>query len=104
VKPRRRAALLVVGASTVEEALDKAALKAEKHTAKQLDVSTPMSTPQSRRPHAKSADPRRASTKWRKRSPRRRLGPTRGDHGPDFPRAIGSSPRTTTNLAAPRLG
>jgi hypothetical protein len=34
------AALLVVGASNLEEALDKAALKAEKHIAKQLDVST----------------------------------------------------------------
>jgi hypothetical protein len=34
------AALLVVGASTVEEALDKAALKSERHIAKQLDVST----------------------------------------------------------------
>jgi uncharacterized membrane protein len=34
------AALLVVGASTLEQALDKAALKAEKHVAKQLDVST----------------------------------------------------------------
>jgi uncharacterized membrane protein len=33
------AALLVVGESTLEEALDKAALKAEKHVAKQLDVS-----------------------------------------------------------------
>ena len=35
-----QAALLVVGASTLEEALDKAELKAEKHVAKQLDVST----------------------------------------------------------------
>ena len=34
------AALLVVGESTVEAALDKAGLKAEKHVAKQLDVST----------------------------------------------------------------
>ena len=35
------AALLVVGASTIEAALDKADLKAEKHIAKQLDkVST----------------------------------------------------------------
>ena len=34
------AALLVVGASTLEQALDKAELKAEKHVAKQLDVST----------------------------------------------------------------
>jgi uncharacterized membrane protein len=33
------AALLVVGESTLEEALDKAALKAEKHVAKQLGVS-----------------------------------------------------------------
>jgi uncharacterized membrane protein len=35
-----QAALLVVGASTLEQALDKAALKAEKQVAKQLDVST----------------------------------------------------------------
>ena len=34
------AALLVVGASTLEQALDKATLKAEKQVAKQLDVST----------------------------------------------------------------
>jgi uncharacterized membrane protein len=34
------AALLVVGASTLEQALDKAGLKAEKQIAKQLDVST----------------------------------------------------------------
>ena len=34
-----QAALLVVGESKIEEALDKAALKAEKHVAKQLDVS-----------------------------------------------------------------
>ncbi len=34
------AALLVVGASTLEKALDKAELKAEKHIAKDLDVST----------------------------------------------------------------
>ena len=34
------AALLVVGASTLEAALDKAQLKAEKHVAKELDVST----------------------------------------------------------------
>lgn len=35
-----QAALLVVGASTLEAALDKAALQAEKHVAKQLGVST----------------------------------------------------------------
>ena len=35
-----QAALLVVGASTLEQALDKAGLKAEKQVAKQLDVST----------------------------------------------------------------
>jgi uncharacterized membrane protein len=35
-----QAALLVVGASTLEQALDKATLKAEKQVAKQLDVST----------------------------------------------------------------
>jgi hypothetical protein len=34
-----QAALLVVGESKMEQALDKAALKAEKHIAKQLDVS-----------------------------------------------------------------
>ncbi len=34
------AALLVVGASTLEQALDQAGLKAEKQVAKQLDVST----------------------------------------------------------------
>lgn len=33
-----QAALLVVGETTMEDALDKAALKAEKHIAKQLDV------------------------------------------------------------------
>jgi len=35
-----QAALLIVGASTLEAALDKAELKAEKHVAKELDVST----------------------------------------------------------------
>ncbi len=35
-----QAALLVVGASNLEQAIDKAELKAEKHVAKQLDVST----------------------------------------------------------------
>ena len=35
-----QAALLVVGASNLQDAIDKAALKAEKHIAKQLDVST----------------------------------------------------------------
>ncbi|MGZ4708243.1 MAG: DUF1269 domain-containing protein [Acidimicrobiales bacterium] len=34
------AALLIVGASTLQEALDKASLKAEKHVAKELGVST----------------------------------------------------------------
>ena len=34
------AALVVVGATTLEKALDKAELKAEKHVAKELDVST----------------------------------------------------------------
>jgi uncharacterized membrane protein len=34
------AALLIIGASTLEAALDEAGLKAEKHLAKQLDVST----------------------------------------------------------------
>jgi uncharacterized membrane protein len=34
------AALMVVGASTLQEALDKAGLKAEKHVAKELGVST----------------------------------------------------------------
>jgi uncharacterized membrane protein len=34
-----QAALLVVGESTVQQALDKAALKAEKHVAKELNVS-----------------------------------------------------------------
>jgi uncharacterized membrane protein len=34
------AALLIIGASTLEAALDKAGLKAEKHLAKELDVST----------------------------------------------------------------
>ena len=34
------AALLIVGESTLESALDKAGLKAEKHIAKELDVST----------------------------------------------------------------
>ena len=34
------AALLVVGESTIEQAIDKAALKSEKHLAKELDVST----------------------------------------------------------------
>jgi uncharacterized membrane protein len=34
------AALVIVGESTIEQYLDKAALKAEKHLAKQLDVST----------------------------------------------------------------
>lgn len=35
-----QAALMVIGASTLEAALDKAKLKAEKHVAKQLGVST----------------------------------------------------------------
>ena len=35
-----QAALLIVGESTLQEALDKAELKAEKRVAKQLDVST----------------------------------------------------------------
>ena len=34
-----QAALIIVGESTLEQALDKAALKAEKHAAKELDVS-----------------------------------------------------------------
>ncbi len=35
-----QAALVIVGESTLEEALDKATLKAEKHVAKELNVST----------------------------------------------------------------
>ena len=35
-----QAALVVVGESTIEDAIDKAGLKAEKHAAKQLDVSS----------------------------------------------------------------
>ena len=34
------AALVIVGESTIEAYIDKAALKAEKHVAKELDVST----------------------------------------------------------------
>jgi uncharacterized membrane protein len=34
-----QAALVIVGESTLEQAVDKAALKAEKHVAKELDVS-----------------------------------------------------------------
>ena len=34
-----QAALVIVGESTVEQALEKAGLKAEKHVAKELDVS-----------------------------------------------------------------
>ena len=34
------AALVIVGESTIEAALDKADLKAEKHVAKELDVSS----------------------------------------------------------------
>jgi uncharacterized membrane protein len=34
-----QAALVIVGESKIEQALDKAALKAEKHVAKELDVS-----------------------------------------------------------------
>ena len=34
-----QAALIVVGESTIEDALDKADLKAEKHAAEQVDVS-----------------------------------------------------------------
>ena len=34
------AALVIVGESTIEAALDKAGLKAEKHVAKELDVSS----------------------------------------------------------------
>ena len=34
-----QAALVIVGESKIEEAIDKAALKAEKHVAKELDVS-----------------------------------------------------------------
>ena len=34
------AALLIVGESTLESALDKADMKAEKHVAKELDVSS----------------------------------------------------------------
>jgi hypothetical protein len=34
-----QAALLIVGESKVQEAVDKAALKAEKHVARELDVS-----------------------------------------------------------------
>jgi hypothetical protein len=33
-----QAALVIVGESTIEQAVDKAALKGEKHVAKQLDV------------------------------------------------------------------
>ena len=33
-----QAALVIVGESTIQEAVDKAALKAEKHVAKELDV------------------------------------------------------------------
>jgi hypothetical protein len=35
-----RAGLLVIGESTLEQAIDKAALKAEKHVAKELNVSS----------------------------------------------------------------
>jgi hypothetical protein len=34
------ACLLIIGASTLKQALNKAGLKAEKHVAKELDVST----------------------------------------------------------------
>ena len=35
-----QAALVIVGESTIEQAINKADLKAEKHVAKELDVST----------------------------------------------------------------
>jgi hypothetical protein len=34
-----QAALVIVGESTIQQAVDKAGLKAEKHVAKELDVS-----------------------------------------------------------------
>lgn len=50
------AALMVIGASTLEAALDKAKLKAEKHVAKQLGSAPTTSTPPSKKRPPKSAD------------------------------------------------
>jgi hypothetical protein len=49
------AALLVVGASTLQDAIDKADLKADKRVAKQLDVSTKDTTAQFNKQPKRSA-------------------------------------------------
>ena len=51
------AALVVVGESKIERAVDEAALKAEKHIAKELHVNPATSTPLSATPHRQLAEP-----------------------------------------------
>ena len=50
-------ALVIVGESTLEQAVDKAELKADKHVAKELNTRAEASTRPSRKPPPKSADP-----------------------------------------------
>ena len=52
-----QAALVIVGESKLEQAVDKANLKADKHVAKELNVKAKTSTRPSRKPPPKSADP-----------------------------------------------
>ena len=52
-----QAALVIVGESTIEDAIEKADLKAEKHAAKELDVTPRTSTRPYRTPPRKSAEP-----------------------------------------------
>ena len=51
-----QAALVIVGESTIEAALEKAGLKAEKHAAKELDVARKTSTRLFKRQRPSSAD------------------------------------------------
>jgi len=51
-------ALVIVGESTLEQAVDKAGLKADKHVAKELNTSAEASTRPSRKPPPKLAERR----------------------------------------------
>ena len=81
-----QAALVIVGESKVEQAIEKAGLKAEKHVAKELDVKPRTSTRPSGKPPPKSPDPlvpaghairrpRRNTTPWSAHESRVRPGP-----------------------------
>ena len=86
-----QAALVIVGESKLEQAVDKATLKAEKHVAKELDVSRRTLTRPSGKPPGKSADlTARRAGRCRRGGRCRRVARARGAREHGRPAACGT--------------